>query len=145
MAKNKSNPAVKTTESGLQYEIVKEGAGANPKDTDIVKVHYTGTLMDGTKFDSSVDRGQPVEFPVTGVIPGWTEALKLMKPGAKWKLYIPAKLAYGPQGRPSIPPNSVLIFDVELLETKTGDTGMPPSHMDPHGHGQPKDMGKKKK
>jgi FKBP-type peptidyl-prolyl cis-trans isomerase FkpA/FKBP-type peptidyl-prolyl cis-trans isomerase FklB len=118
LEKNKAKAGVKTTESGLQYEVVTEGAGASPKDTDTVKVHYTGTLTNGEKFDSSVDRGQPAEFPVGGVIPGWTEALKLMKPGAKWKLAIPPKLAYGPSGRPGIPPNSVLLFDVELIEVK---------------------------
>jgi FKBP-type peptidyl-prolyl cis-trans isomerase FkpA/FKBP-type peptidyl-prolyl cis-trans isomerase FklB len=118
LAKNKDKPGVKTTESGLQYEVVKEGDGATPKDTDQVKVHYTGTLITGEKFDSSRDRGQPVEFPVNGVIPGWTEALKLMKVGSQYKLAIPAKLAYGPQGRPGIPPNSTLLFDVELIDVK---------------------------
>lgn len=118
LAKNKTKPGVKTTESGLQYEVVKEGTGASPTDSDLVKVHYTGTLINGEKFDSSRDRGEPAEFPVRGVIPGWTEALKLMKPGAQYKLAIPAKLAYGPQGRPGIPPNSPLLFDVELMEVK---------------------------
>jgi FKBP-type peptidyl-prolyl cis-trans isomerase FkpA/FKBP-type peptidyl-prolyl cis-trans isomerase FklB len=131
LAANKAKPNVKTTESGLQYEVVKEGTGATPKDTDTVKVHYTGTLINGEKFDSSRDRGEPVEFPVNGVIPGWTEALKLMKVGAQYKLAIPAKLAYGPQGRPGIPPNSVLLFDVELLDVKPGSAnphmGMPPA------------------
>lgn len=118
LEKNKSAAGVKSTASNLQYIVVAEGNGKTPTDTDIVKVHYTGTLMNGTKFDSSVDRGQPAEFPVNGVIPGWTEALKLMKVGAKYKLFIPPELAYGPSGRPGIPPNSVLIFDVELLDIK---------------------------
>ena len=118
LAKNKDKSGVKTTESGLQYEVVKEGTGASPKDSDMVKVHYTGTLVNGEKFDSSRDRGEPAEFPVKGVIPGWTEALKIMKPGSQYKLAIPAKLAYGPQGRPGIPPNSPLLFDVELIEVK---------------------------
>ncbi|MBL7545946.1 MAG: FKBP-type peptidyl-prolyl cis-trans isomerase [Bdellovibrionaceae bacterium] len=125
LEKNKSNPNVKTTESGLQYVVEKEGTGKSPAETDEVKVHYTGTLTDGTKFDSSVDRGQPAEFPVNGVIKGWTEALKLMKEGSKYKLTIPADLAYGPMGRPGIPPNSVLLFDVELLEVKAAQASAP--------------------
>lgn len=116
MEANKSQPGVKTTASGLQYIITQEGKGASPTDDDTVKVHYTGTLTTGEKFDSSVDRGQPAEFPVKGVIPGWTEALKLMKVGEKAKLFIPPNLAYGAQGRPGIPANSALIFDVELIE-----------------------------
>jgi FKBP-type peptidyl-prolyl cis-trans isomerase len=118
LEKNKAKSGVKTTASGLQMEVVKDGTGATPGDTDVVKVHYTGTLINGTKFDSSVDRGEPVEFPVNQVIPGWTEALKMMKVGEKVKLVIPAKLAYGPQGRPGIPPNSTLLFDVELIDVK---------------------------
>lgn len=118
LEKNKANANVKTTPSGLQYIVEKEGTGKQPAETDEVKVHYTGTLVDGTKFDSSVDRGQPAEFPVNGVIKGWTEALKMMKEGSKYKLTIPSELAYGPMGRPGIPPNSVLLFDVELLEIK---------------------------
>ncbi|RYZ75699.1 MAG: FKBP-type peptidyl-prolyl cis-trans isomerase [Proteobacteria bacterium] len=118
LAKNKTADGWKSTESGLQYKVEKEGSGSSPKESDTVKVHYTGTLIDGKKFDSSRDRNEPAEFPVNGVIPGWTEALKMMKPGAQWKLAIPAKLAYGPQGRPGIPPNSTLQFDVELLEVK---------------------------
>ena len=118
LEENKKKPTVKVTASGLQYEVITEGKGNAPKATDTVKVHYAGTLIDGTKFDSSYDRNEPAEFPVGGVIRGWTEALQLMKPGAKYKLAIPSDLAYGPQGRPSIPPNSVLLFDVELLEVK---------------------------
>lgn len=114
---NKGKPNVKTTATGLQYEITKEGTGAQPKSTDTVKVHYTGTLVDGTKFDSSVDRGEPIEFPLDQVIAGWTEGIQLLKIGSKAKLFIPSNLAYGPQGRPPvIPPNAVLLFDVELLD-----------------------------
>ena len=116
LEKNKSAEGVKTTASGLQYQVIKEGDGPTPKKEDTVKCHYTGTLIDGTKFDSSVDRGQPAEFPVAGVIPGWTEALQLMKVGSKYKLFIPPELAYGPAGRPGIPPSSALVFEVELLE-----------------------------
>ena len=118
LEENKKKPNVKVTPSGLQYEVVQEGKGPSPTASDTVKVHYTGTLIDGTKFDSSYDRKEPVEFPVGGVIKGWTEALMLMNAGAKFKLAIPSDLAYGPQGRPSIPANSVLVFDVELLEIK---------------------------
>lgn len=120
LEKNKSAAGVKTTASGLQYIVVTEGTGPIPKKEDNVKCHYTGTLIDGTKFDSSVDRGQPAEFPVAGVIPGWTEALQLMKVGSKYKLFIPPELAYGPSGRPGIPPNSALVFEVELLEIVKG-------------------------
>ena len=116
LEKNKSAAGVKTTASGLQYIVEKEGTGPSPKKDDVVKVHYKGTLTNGEQFDSSIERGQPAEFPVGGVIPGWTEALQLMKVGGKAKLFIPAELAYGPSGRPGIPPNSVLLFDVELIE-----------------------------
>lgn len=116
LEQNKTQAGVKTTASGLQYIVVQEGKGATPGDEDTVKAHYTGTLINGEKFDSSVDRGQPAEFPVKGVIPGWTEALKMMKVGEKVKLFIPPNLAYGAQGRPGIPANSALIFDVELLD-----------------------------
>lgn len=113
---NKAKKGVVTTASGLQYEVVKEGTGATPKATDQVTVHYTGTLLDGTKFDSSVDRGQPATFPVNQVIPGWTEALQLMKVGGKYKLYVPPALGYGERGAGGeIGPNSLLVFDVELL------------------------------
>lgn len=116
LATNKAKKGVVTTASGLQYEVVKEGTGASPKATDQVTVHYTGTLLDGTKFDSSVDRGQPATFPVNQVIPGWTEALQLMKVGGKYKLYIPPALGYGERGAGGeIGPNSLLVFDVELL------------------------------
>lgn len=114
---NKTKEGVKTLESGLQYLVLKEGDGPIPKLTDQVKTHYRGTLLNGTEFDSSYERGEPATFPLQGVIKGWTEALQLMKTGSKWKLFIPASLAYGPQGSPpKIGPNSTLIFEVELLE-----------------------------
>jgi FKBP-type peptidyl-prolyl cis-trans isomerase len=115
-AENGKKAGVTTTSSGLQIETIKEGTGVTPKPTDTVRVHYTGTLVDGTKFDSSVDRGQPAEFQVTGVIKGWTEGLQLMKVGGKTRMVIPPAIAYGPAGKDPIPPNATLIFDVELLE-----------------------------
>ena len=116
LAQNKTAEGVVTTASGLQYKIVTEGQGATPTDEDKVKVHYTGTLLDGTKFDSSIDRGQPLEFPVTAVIAGWTEMLKLMKVGEKVIAWIPSDLAYGPRGNRAIPGNSLLKFEMELLD-----------------------------
>ena len=116
LAENKKKSGIKTTTSGLQYKVISEGKGESPKEDAQVKVHYKGTLLDGTEFDSSYKRNEPAVFPVTGVIPGWTEALKMMKTGAKWELAIPSDLAYGPRGRPGIPPNSVLQFTVELVE-----------------------------
>ena len=117
LAENAKKEGVVTTESGLQYEILEEGSGESPLATDRVVVHYHGTLIDGTVFDSSVDRGEPATFAVNQVIAGWTEALQLMKPGAKWKLYIPSDLAYGSTARSEqIQANSTLIFEVELLE-----------------------------
>jgi FKBP-type peptidyl-prolyl cis-trans isomerase FklB len=114
---NKKKKGVTVTKSGLQYEVIKSGNGKTPTTADKVTTHYTGTLVDGTKFDSSVDRGTPATFPVTGVIKGWTEALQLMKEGDKWRLFIPYQLAYGPQGRPgSIPPAAMLIFEIELIK-----------------------------
>ena len=118
LAKNKKQEGVKTLPSGLQYKVITAGKGKSPRASDTVTVNYAGTLIDGAEFDSSYKRGQPATFPVGGVIKGWTEALQLMKEGSKWQLVIPADLAYGEQGRPGIPPNSVLIFDVELLSIK---------------------------
>lgn len=116
LAENKTKEGVQTTDSGLQYKVVKEGTGASPKATDMVKVHYEGKLIDGTVFDSSYERGEPIEFPLNQVIPGWTEGVQLMKKGAEYELYIPSDLAYGEAGTPGIEPNSVLIFKVELLD-----------------------------
>ncbi|MDE6121563.1 MAG: FKBP-type peptidyl-prolyl cis-trans isomerase [Muribaculaceae bacterium] len=117
LTENGKRVEVKTTSSGLQYEVIEEGTGAQPSANDQVKVHYTGKLIDGTVFDSSVERGEPATFGVTQVIPGWVEALQMMKAGAKWRLFIPSALAYGPNGAGGvIGPNQTLIFDVELLE-----------------------------
>lgn len=118
LAENKTKEGVVTTETGLQYIVLKEGTGATPTTASKVKVHYHGTLIDGTVFDSSVDRGEPAEFGVTQVIKGWTEGLQLMKEGAKFKFFIPSDIAYGANPRPggAIKANSTLIFDVELLE-----------------------------
>ncbi len=113
---NKAKEGVKVTDSGLQYKVIEEGTGESPTASDKVRVHYRGRLINGQEFDSSYKRGEPAEFPVTGVIKGWTEALQLMKEGAKWELYIPPELAYGTQDRPGLPGNSTLIFEVELLE-----------------------------
>ncbi|MDF2446129.1 MAG: FKBP-type peptidyl-prolyl cis-trans isomerase [Moraxellaceae bacterium] len=116
LAENAKKPGVKTTASGLQYEVVTEGKGPKPKATDVVKVHYEGKLVDGTVFDSSRQRGEPIEFPLNRVIPGWTEGVQLMSVGSRYKLTIPAALGYGEEGAGPIPPNSVLVFDVELLD-----------------------------
>jgi FKBP-type peptidyl-prolyl cis-trans isomerase FklB len=119
LAENKKKEGVKTLASGLQYKVIKTGNGKSPKTTDKVSTHYQGTLIDGTEFDSSYKRGEPATFPVTGVIPGWTEALQLMKVGSKWQLFVPSKLAYGERGAgPKIGPNAVLIFTIELLAVK---------------------------
>jgi FKBP-type peptidyl-prolyl cis-trans isomerase len=119
LAGNKTKEGVKVLESGLQYKVLREGTGKQPKAEDTVTVHYRGTLLDGTEFDSSYKRNEPATFEVNGVIPGWTEALQLMKEGAKWQLFVPAALAYGERGVGQvIGPNSVLIFEVELITVK---------------------------
>jgi len=120
LADNKSKEGVKTTASGLQYKVLKEGNGAQPKATDTVTVNYRGTLTDGTEFDSSYKRGQPATFPLAGVIKGWTEGLQLMKVGSKYQFFIPPALAYGDHPpTPQIPPGSTLIFEVELMDVKS--------------------------
>ncbi len=116
LAKNKADKDVKVTASGLQYKVITNGKGAKPSASSTVEVHYEGKLIDGTEFDSSYKRNAPATFPVNGVIKGWTEALQLMNEGSKWKLFIPADLAYGAMDRPGIPANSVLVFEVELLK-----------------------------
>ena len=116
LRENGKRVEVKTTPSGLQYEVIAEGKGERPTATDQVEVHYTGKLLDGTVFDSSVERGEPITFPVSGVIPGWVEALQMMNEGSKWRLFIPSNLAYGAQGAGPIGPHQTLIFDVELLK-----------------------------
>jgi FKBP-type peptidyl-prolyl cis-trans isomerase FklB len=120
---NGKREGVVTTESGLQYEVLKKAEGEQPKATDVVSVHYEGKLTDGSVFDSSIERGTPIELPVSGVIPGWVEGLQLMHVGEKYKLYIPSELAYGEQSpTPAIPANSVLVFELELLEIKAAKT-----------------------
>lgn len=117
LAENKNKPGVRSTDSGLQYQVITEGRGAKPAATDRVRVHYVGTLIDGTKFDSSVDRGEPAQFALNQVIPGWTEALQLMPVGSKYTLWLPSELAYGENGTPGpIGPNATLMFEVELIE-----------------------------
>jgi FKBP-type peptidyl-prolyl cis-trans isomerase FklB len=116
---NKKKEGIKTLPSGLQYKVIKEGTGKKPKLTDTVTAHYRGTLIDGTEFDTSYKRGQPANFQVSGVIPGWTEALQLMGEGAKWQLYVPTNLAYGERGGGGlIGPNATLIFEVELISVQ---------------------------
>lgn len=141
LARNGRKKGVVTTASGLEYEVLKAGQGPAPKPTDTVTVNYRGTLLNGTEFDSSYKRGQPVSFPVDRVIPGWQEALKLMQPGAKWRLFIPPQLAYDlnpPMGAP-IPPGSMLIFDVDLLKIQPPQMQpqMPRVAPPPHTPSQP--------
>ncbi len=122
LEQNAKNDSVVQTTSGLQYMVLKEGTGAKPGPTDKVTVHYTGKLLDGTVFDSSVERGEPATFPLDQVIPGWTEGLQLMSEGAKYRLFIPSELAYGSKGAgDNILPNSTLIFDVELIKVEKND------------------------
>jgi FKBP-type peptidyl-prolyl cis-trans isomerase len=123
--KLKENKAITALPSGLHYEIIKQGEGATPKASETVKVHYTGTLLDGTVFDSSVQRNEPAEFQLDQVIAGWTEGLQKIQKGGKIKLYVPPQLAYGDDGRPGIPPGSTLVFEVELLDIKGGSTAAP--------------------
>ena len=123
LAENAKREGITTLASGLQFEVLTQGEGAKPSREDSVRTHYHGTLIDGTVFDSSYERGQPAEFPVGGVIAGWTEALQLMNAGSKWRLYVPSELAYGAQGVGSIPPHSVLVFDVELLDLMADEIG----------------------
>ena len=128
LAENKKKDGVKTTATGLQYKVLKEGSGAQPATTDTVTVHYRGTLIDGTEFDSSYKRGEPATFPVQGVIKGWTEALQLMKKGSKYQLFIPSNLAYGERAMPpDIAANSTLIFEVELVDVKPAGAVASPS------------------
>jgi FKBP-type peptidyl-prolyl cis-trans isomerase FkpA len=121
LAENANKEGVVVTESGLQYEVLVEGTGTSPSATDTVRVHYRGTLLDGTEFDSSYKRGEPAEFPLNRVIPGWTEGVQLMKEGAKFKFYIPSELAYGTRSTGAITPNSTLVFEVELLDVVTAE------------------------
>jgi FKBP-type peptidyl-prolyl cis-trans isomerase len=125
LAANGKRPGVKTTKSGLQYKVLSPGSGASPQPTDQVTVNYRGTLLDGTVFDSSYARGMPAKFVLNQVIPGWQEAVGMMKPGAKWQLFIPPQLAYGKNSRPPIPPNSLLKFDVELLSVSPPPSAPP--------------------
>ena len=120
LAENSKQPDVKTTSSGLQYKVMQDGTGKSPKATDTVLVHYRGTLIDGTEFDSSYRRKEPIEFPLNGVIAGWTEGVQLMKEGAKYQFVIPSNLAYGQRGTPGGPigPDATLIFEVELLKVR---------------------------
>jgi FKBP-type peptidyl-prolyl cis-trans isomerase len=134
-AKLKENKNVVELPSGLRYEIITPGDATKPKPNETVKVHYTGALVDGTVFDSSVQRGEPVEFELDQVIPGWTEGLQKIGKGGKMKLYVPANLAYGDEGRPGIPPGSTLVFDVELIDIKPA--GTPPAEPKPEAESAP--------
>ena len=143
LAENKTKEGVKTTASGLQYKVMKEGTGASPKETDMVVVNYKGTLINGTEFDSSYKRNEPATFPVNRVIKGWTEALLLMKPGAKYQIFVPASLGYGERGAgQDIGPNETLIFDVELVSVKPPEAAPTPAAMKPAADGKPEAAGK---
>jgi FKBP-type peptidyl-prolyl cis-trans isomerase len=137
LAANKKKEGIQATASGLQSKVETKGTGKVPAATDTVVCHYRGTLIDGTEFDSSYKRGQTAEFPVTGVIKGWTEALLMMPVGSKWKLFIPAELAYGERAQRNIPANSTLLFDIELVDIKAGETA-PPTPPAPGTPGAPK-------
>jgi FKBP-type peptidyl-prolyl cis-trans isomerase len=132
LAENGKKSDVKTTASGLQYKVVAAGSGESPKPTDQVSVNYRGTLLDGSEFDASAKHGGPATFNVNGVIPGWTEALQLMKPGAKYQLWIPPQLAYDLNSPPTIPPGSLLVFDVELVSVKPAAAAAPGGAAPPH-------------
>jgi FKBP-type peptidyl-prolyl cis-trans isomerase FkpA len=138
LAENGKKSGVVTTASGLEYTVLNTGSGESPKGSDEVTVNYRGTLLDGTEFDSSYKRGEPATFQVDRVIPGWTEALQLMKPGGKYKLFIPPHLAYDMRSPPPIPPGSMLIFDVELISVKAPSPVPPPVHMNPTSPPPPK-------
>src|SRR5437660_105770 len=139
LEENKKKEGVKTTASGLQYKVVKEGTGPQPKATDIVTANYRGTLIDGTEFDSSYKRGEPATFPLNGVIKGWTEGVQLMKVGSKYQLFIPSNLAYGDRAvGPDITPNSTLIFEVELLGAKPPEAATSPAAQAPPASPSPK-------
>lgn len=127
LEENKSKPGVVVLPSGLQYKVLTDGSGDSPKTEDIVSVNYRGTLIDGTEFDSSYKRGQPAKYRVTGVIPGWTEALQKMKPGSKWQLFVPSNLAYGENGNQNIAPNATLLFDLELISVEAPPPPAPPA------------------
>jgi FKBP-type peptidyl-prolyl cis-trans isomerase FklB len=139
LEENKKKEGVKTTASGLQYKVIKEGSGPQPKATDVVTVNYRGTLIDGTEFDSSYKRGEPATFPVNRVIKGWTEGVQLMKVGSKFQLFIPPNLAYGDRAvSPDLPANSTLIFEVELLDVKPPEAAASPAPQAPAASPSPK-------
>jgi len=138
---NSKRPGVQTTKSGLQYKVLSPGSGSPPQPTDQVTVNYKGTLLNGLVFDSSYARGKPETFTVNGVIPGWQEALGMMKPGAKWQLFVPPELAYGENSRPPIPPNSLLTFDVELLKVGPASASPPEGAAPPGGAAPPNPAG----